>query len=307
MKQYLSLFFCVFLFVFSFAQQKSATLPDTLKKAAAIIPATKEQETQTEPSIRFGLRVTPSYNWYKVVSKTMSPAAGALKFGGGLFIERRMTKTVSLQTGVGIELCGGSISYKNDPSGEVGTYTTRYFYSKVDEDIVKYNSEHRNDPSYQEYLLLERKYKNTYLSIPLNLKMKTAEVSGLRFFGQIGPEFQFRWNAHADDRVQSITTNMLQTNLQLGPEEELTKLNIKQDIGFFNLLINMGIGAEYNLGGTTSLFVGLNYYLGIFNPVDNDSYFISRVYQSTPTAFEENKLKQDLRANLVGLTIGVLF
>lgn len=289
---------------FSFAQQTPpATAPaaktDSVKAVAVQQPAEKD------PPVRFGLRITPSYNWYRSTTKGLSNAGGAMKFGGGVLVEFRLTKTVDFQTGFGVDGDGGSITYSNDPSGATDSYTMRYFYQKADEEIVEY-ADHRNDPAYQEYMLLERKYRVTYLSVPCNLKMKTAKMNDLRYFFLVGPEFQWRWKSLANDRVQAIN-NPATIPLVLGNETELTDLNVNKDAAFFNMSINLGVGFEYDIAGSTSLFVNLNYSTGLTNAVGNNSYYISKVYQTSPTTINESQLKQNFKSNVIGLTIGILF
>jgi hypothetical protein len=66
----------------------------------------------------------------------------------------------------------------------------------------------------------------------------------------------------------------------------------------------MGAGAEWNLSGSTSLTFGINYLLGFLNVADPKSDFLRK--QIVGTADGE-KLKQNLKSNSIGLTIGVLF
>lgn len=299
MKRLFITLLCVTGVVLAYSQQTTTT-NDTVKSVTI-----QKENQEKDPPIRFGLRITPSYTWYRSATKGMSSAGGSFKFGGGVLTEFRITHSVDFQTGFGVDADGGTISYKNDPSGATDSYTMRYFYQKADEEVVEYK-DHRNDAAYQEYMLLERKYRITYLSVPVNLKMKTAKMSGVRYFFLVGPEFQWRWKSLADDIVRPINNGM-NAPLDLGNETELTNLHVSKDVAFFNFAINLGAGLEFDLKGSTCLFVNLIYRTGISNAVDNNSDYISKVYQTSPTSINESKLKQDFKSNVMGLTIGLLF
>lgn len=71
-----------------------------------------------------------------------------------------------------------------------------------------------------------------------------------------------------------------------------------------NEALNIGAGTEWNLSGTTSLVFQLNYLLGFTNVAKSESDYLRK--QTVGTA-DGSALKQNLKSNSIGLTIGVLF
>ena len=201
---------------------------------ASTVQSTSEKNTkksaEDEEGIyrhtRFGIRISPTFNSFNVLSKTMTNDGWVTKFGAGLLMETQLTKNVVFQTGVGVDVFGGTITYSNDVSGQPNTFTNRYLYDSPEEAIVKYQVADRNKTGYIEYMLLERKYKITYITVPLNLRMKTNKIGDFKYFGQIGADLQFRWSAYANDRAQQLTDDPSTTLIELAPAQDLSKVKI---------------------------------------------------------------------------------
>ena len=261
-------------------------------------------------NFRFGLKVTPSINWYKPEGKIIAGNGVSARFGGGLITEFRLAKVVSVQTGVQIDVDGGKVKYNNGGPNSPGSNTVSYYYNTLDDKIVHYDPVLANSPSYTHFQLNERSYKVTYVTIPVALKMKTREIGTFTYFGQIGMNNSFRWKATADDQLQVIDDN---TNT-LGTKDSKSKIEVTQDVASYAASLTFGLGAEMNLSGSTSLLFGLNYNLGFTNVVSNDSKYLNRRaneanYSETlnPSAYTETKMPQEIKSNAVVLTVGVLF
>lgn len=261
-------------------------------------------------NFRFGLKVSPSLNWYKPEGKIISPNGVSGRFGGGLVMEFRLAKVVSIQTGAQIDIDGGKVRYNNGGPDNAGANTVSYYYNTLDDKIVHYDPVLATSPSYTHFQLNERTYKITYVTVPVTLKMKTKEIGAFTYFGQIGLNNSFRWKAFADDKLQVINDV---TN-ELGTNDSKSKVEITQDVALYAASLNFGLGAEMNLSGSTSLVFGLNYNLGFTNVVMNDSRYLSRraneanySSSSNPSAFLLSKMPQEIKSNAVVLTVGVLF
>ncbi len=257
-------------------------------------------------NFRFGLKVSPSVNWFDPDGKILASNGLNVGFGGGLITEFRLTKVVCIQTGAQIDINGGKIKYNNGGPGSAGSNTVSYYYNTLDDKIVKYSSALASDIHFQ---LNERDYRITYVTIPLLLKMKTKEIGTFTYSGHVGVNNSIRWKAIAKDELQVIDDN---TNT-LGAKDSKSKLDITRDVSFFTASLNFGLGAEMNLAGTTSLLFGVNYNLGFTNVVKNDSDYLGRrandvTYSSTNTgAYIQTKMPQEVKSNAVVLTVGVLF
>jgi hypothetical protein len=274
-------------------------------------PVLRAQDGANElKNFRFGLKVSPSINWYKPEGKIISPNGVSARFGGGLVMEFRLAKVVSIQTGAQIDMDGAKVKYNNGGPDNAGANTVSYYYNTLDDKIVHYDPVLATSPSYTHFQLNERTYRITYVTIPVALKMKTKEIGAFTYFGQIGLNNSFRWKAFADDKLQVINDN---TNT-LGTNDNKSKVEVTQDIAPYTAALNFGLGAEMNLSGSTSVVFGLNYNLGFMNVVMNDSKYVSRRaneanYSSStnPTAFLLTKMPQEIKSNAVVLTVGVLF
>jgi hypothetical protein len=247
-------------------------------------------------NVRFGLKVTPSVNWLKAENTKLQAGNGpAVKIGGGVILEFRLAKVASIQTGLQIDMDGGKVKYTND-----GTNQVSYFYNTLDEKIVEYNTQYANSPDYIHYQLNQRTYSITYVTLPIALKLKTKEIGSLTYFGQVGMNTSVRWKAKANDNLSNLQT----------PEkviEDKSKIDITKDVSPINLSLNFGLGAEYNLSGTTSILFGLNYNFGFTNAVKGDSKYLERRITNSVGADTYSNYPQSLKTNAITLTVGILF
>ncbi len=267
---------------------------------------TKENEIK---NFRFGLAITPSLNWYSTESKIIQRDGVLPKFGGGLILEFRLAKVASIQTGINITTAGGKLKYKNGGQYEPGASTVSYFYNNTDEDIVKFN-ENKPNTTYTHYQLNTRKYQTTYISVPVLLKLKTREVGAMVYYGQFGLNSFFRWKGRAKDEVSILDA----TNY--GAPESKSNIVISKDVSIYNAALNFGLGTEWNLAGTTSMIIGLNYNLGFTNVLKSKSDFLQKrlnfdnYNKDDPfknTNYETGSLEQIIKENSLVLTVGVLF
>ena len=261
-------------------------------------------------NFRFGLKITPSINWYKPEGKILSANGAVVKFGGGLVTEFRLAKVVSILTGIQVDLDGGKIKYNNGGPGVANSNTVSYYYYGLDDKIVKYDPVLGASPSYTHYQLNERTYSVTYITIPLALKMKTKEIGSLTYYGQIGMNNSFRWKATSNDKLQVINdvTNTLGTN------DSKSKIDISNEISLYTASLNFGLGAELNFSGSTSLVFGLNYNLGFTSVVKSSSDYLERRANnadfnatSNPNGYNLSAMPQSIKSNAVILNVGVLF
>ncbi len=255
-------------------------------------------------NFRFGLKVTPSVNWYKPDGKLMSSSGAGVKFGGGLILEFRLAKVASFQTGLQIDGEGGKIKYINGGLA-ANTSTMSYYYNIADDKILPYNTSDTSAAwilGNTHYQLNARQYKATYVTIPIMLKLKTKEIGTMTYFGQFGFNASFRWKANATDELTVIAPSV-----GSGQNATKSKIDVTKDMVFFKGALAFGLGAEMNLSGTTSLVFGLNYNLGLTNSVKNESDYIERKTYDGNLAASWEKLPQKLKSNAVVLTVGVLF
>lgn len=102
---------------------------------------------------------------------------------------------------------------------------------------------------------VEIKQKLQYLEIPSALKLQSNEIGYLTYFGKFGLSHKFNIAAEAETTAGGIETN--QTN--------------KKGVQFYSASLLVGIGAEYNLSGSTSFLVGLDFHNGFTNVYNKDN------------------------------------
>lgn len=243
--------------------------------AAKLVSA---QDAADSKSFRFGLKMTPSIDWYNPDDKKKFENGGAvLKFGYGLVTEFRLSNIVSFATGLQVDYSGGKLNFKD---------TANYYFSN--DAIITYKD--TTGASYDKFRLKERKYDVTYITIPLTLKMKTTEIGYFTYFGQFGVNCSFKLKARADDKAESTTTSQ---------SADQSQLDITDDMNFFKFALNVGGGAEYNLSGSTSILFGVNYFNGFSNVLKKESKYL---FNSKSIA-----LKQIANSNGIVLNVGILF
>lgn len=213
----------------------------------------------------FGLKLAPDIAWFKPSDKSLTNNGAKLGFCYGLITEFGFSKNYAFSTGLEILNTGGKLGFQNP------TY---------------YSTQNNNS---NDTILTNRNYKLRYINIPLLLKLKSNQIGALTYFGQFGFDAAFLWKATSDDNI---------TNIINGTSATLTDVNIYKDADIARLALNVGLGAEYNLAGSTSLVFSLNYNNGFINALRNDSKLGSSL---------NIKLKQSAVFNYVSLTVGVLF
>ena len=87
-------------------------------------------------NFRFGLKITPSINWFQPEGKIITSEGAVAKFGGGLILEFQLAKVISIQTGIQIDMSGGKVQYNNGDSITKATSNSiSYLYNILDEEI----------------------------------------------------------------------------------------------------------------------------------------------------------------------------
>jgi len=227
----------------------------------------KKSKKNSEASFHFGLKASPSLSWLKPNSKYLTHDGSRLNINGGLIMDFNFTDNYAFSTGFEIASFGGKLAYP-----------------ATNKDSVFYYPENDTIP----FLLSTRVHKFRYINVPLTLKLKTNQIGAIVYYGQFGFDLGLRWRAMADDYGYQKKINT-----------ENNDVEINEEISFFRLALNVGLGIEYNLAGSTSLLIGANYNNGFTNAFRKDSKYLK----------DKNgeRLKQDAFANYVSLSVGVLF
>lgn len=301
MKKILFTFISICMLCVSVNAQTNTVTPTT--------PEVDKKEAEFDKKFRFGIRATPQPTWYKSDNNNSKGAGATFGFGFGLIMEFRLSKIIHFSTGIGGDFEGGYISYRNDNDFNINAILTsegEYVESKDG----KFTTEQQLANGNTQYILKERRVKTTFVTIPLMLKMMTDEYSGARYFANAGLELGIRAKTQAKDSyVSGIRSTVSGTNTTTAfvGEEELTKsdINIGKDASLapLRLGMNLGLGMEYRLGGSTSLLFSANYFQSFTNLMRKDSKYL--VKATVPNVVDP--LNQGLFMRAVRINIGLLF
>jgi hypothetical protein len=269
------------------------------------------QDSDDDKKFRLGLKVAAQPTWFSSKESGASKLNSGFGFGFGLVTEFRLSKTAQFVTGIGGDFESGSIKYKYDPLSAV-PYSDSYVTDKSGNlKEVKDgadNTNFLNDGDTQYMGVTERKIKTTHITIPLALKMMTKEIAGFKYFGMFGGEIGVRIKSVATDSYKSSYTA---GNLYFSGPGTNSNVNINKDGSLIPIRVgmNVGLGAEYRLSGSTSIFLSINYFRSFTNLMKKESkymYYDSNVYPVNNT-MSFSRAQQNLLMNAIRINVGVLF
>lgn len=266
-------------------------------------------EGDDDKKFRFGLKVTPTPAWLRSTdSKIVDKNGLKFGFGFGLQTEFRITNTAHFVTGIGGDFLGGKQIYKNG-QGYVLTKDNAYSDSK-NTDFGKganglYSSNNNGDKFYE---IKTRSIKTTYITIPVLLKLMTKDISGFKYYGVFGGDIAIQTKFRCTDELTELTYNTTNNLWETGGSVTVTDMRPTGDLIPFNVGLNVGLGFEYNLSGSTSLFVGFNYCRGFINQYQPTSeIMVDQIKTNMNMGTIPTKSKQSAMADAVQINIGMLF
>lgn len=180
-------------------------------------------------SISLGVKVAPGIGWLKTDQSGYSSQGVVPGFAWGLVSEFYFAENYAFSTGFNFNFQNGKLSYPEERAGLGGVLT--------------------------------RKYRLKYLEIPAMIKMRTNEIIGLRFFGQIGLGLGVRLNSKGKDVFQPTGNTTQATDYS----------NIDSQTRLFKAAMIIGTGVEYPFDKSTSLVAGINFNNGFSNALKGES------------------------------------
>jgi hypothetical protein len=153
-------------------------------------------------------------------------------------------------------------------------------------------------------LMTDFDYRLQYLEIPLALKLRTDDIGGFRFFGQLGASIGFNIGKKADYTIRYVPTNDQGTTMPV-VDTSGTKIKLTGSLGHIAPIMfqmNIGAGLEYPFSNRLTAYLGLFFNNG-FAP---DA--------TKPNLFDESKLgyqgefrDANTRLNNFALRLGLFF
>jgi hypothetical protein len=290
-------------------------------------PATGD-DGDFDKKFRFGLRISPQPTWFKSGNGNVTKLKTGFGFGFGLVGEIKLSDLIRVSTGIGGDIESGSISFRNagfDPNvpSTNNEFASAYVINKDGELLEAAGGVKAESFNFQSgaktYILKERKIKTTHVTIPITLKMMTKEYSGFRYFGQFGVDLAFRTAFKASDVYSFVGTHVASTSTvtplgtikwEAGGSNSTVPISKDGSLIPVRLGLNVGIGTEYRIAGSTSLFMSINYFSSFTNLMRNDSKYAytAASYDATTNTYTNFKaLSQALKMNAIRINLGVMF
>jgi len=99
------------------------------------------------------------------------------------------------------------------------------------------------------------KYHIRYVEVPLAIKLKTDQFSRAKYWGLFGMSAMVNIGSKG-------TSN----------DGALKKANINDEVNMFNLAMNIGIGFDYDLGGSNAVTTGLIFQNGLMDVTTDNAF-----------------------------------
>ncbi len=186
------------------------------------------QSNYDEQKFHFGLKASPVVSWARIEAPGVESDGIRIGFTYGLMTEFAFTKNYAFATGVDVSYRGGKYTQKNFDLNE-------------------------NDP-FNQLVDVTRTQKFQIIELPVALKLKTNEIGYIKYYGMFGGVPGFIVKSTED--VESSNQDVLKDNDKRGNQS---------DFAFFNVSLHVGLGIEYNLGGSTAFTTGIHYTNGLID------------------------------------------
>lgn len=267
-------------------------------------------QDDADKKFRFGLRVSPTPTWLRSTdTKVVEKGGTKFGFGFGLQTEFRINSTASFVTGIGGDFLGGKQTYKNG-QGYVLNKDNQYVDSK-DFDFTRgaaaIAASNLNDGN-KLYEIKSRNVKATYVTIPVLLKLMTKDISSFKYFGMFGGNIAIQTKFRATDEINELKYDLGSNSFVSNGSSTITDMKPSGDLVPINIGLNVGLGAEYNLSGSTSFFLSINYLRGFINQYQGTSdIMVDKIAENVNKASAPAKSKQSALSDGIQINIGMLF
>ncbi len=256
--------------------------------AKAQVSVTEENDIK---NFRFGLKGNMSIDWMSPDNEKKFTSTGTgIGLGWGAQMEFALNKTTAFSVGFGLCSVKGGLDFIGASSAD-----SSYYLLNSDEEFVAFSDTATNN-TYDMYLLKNRTYKTSYVTIPLAIKMKTKEIGYLTYFGEFGANIGIKTKTRVTDVVVAQGTSN---------DTEFTELNLDKGTQPIRMGLRVGGGAEYNFSGSTSAFFGIHYNHYFTNSLKkNDPYLQKDLDAATGVGTD---IAQKAIPGSVTMTVGILF
>jgi len=223
-------------------------------------------QTESEANFQLGIQVSPSIGWFNPDSDGLSDEGTKIGFNFGLTADFNITKNYAFATGLTIMSTGGKIDFP---------------------DIIPVNGNETGGRT-------EADIRLNYVQIPLTLKLKTNQIGYMTYFAQFGFGLGVNYNAEADEEFRFPGGNGTINNDDVEYDDEISLIRSS---------LIVGLGAEYNLSGNTSVVLGLSLDNGINNILSEDIFD----EDANGNGFGDRNQEFKSINNIIVLNLGIIF
>jgi len=196
-------------------------------------------------SVILGAKIAPDLGWLKTDQDGYNNEGIVAGFGWGLVAEFYFAENYAFVSGFNFNFQNGKLTYPEVRSGAPGE--------------------------------LIRNYRLKYIEIPALIKMKTNEISGFRFFGQIGLGGSIRLSSKGKDVF--IEPGQISQTTDFRSVDSQTRL--------FKASMIVGAGVEYPFDNSLAFVAGINFNNGFSNALKGDnSVYPAREHKGVPNFIE---------------------
>ncbi|MDP2235847.1 MAG: porin family protein [Bacteroidales bacterium] len=212
-----------------------------------------------EKAFQFGFKLSPSMGWVAPNAEGYERDGLKLGFNWGFVGDIHLMENYVIHTGFNVVYLNGAYTFPHKQTSNDGSGT----------EII-------GD--------MNRFLRLKYIQIPVVMRMKTNEIKDITYYGEVGLGLAIKTSANADNTFSRNGTIV----------ESTKKVNVSDEYRFSRESLILGVGAYYNLGGSTKLTGGLRF--------DNNFFNILKGKNTVDTSVDQKAI-----ANFLELSIGVLF
>lgn len=233
--------------------------------------------------LRFGAFAAPTISWMRPTTNTdddrefnVENNGSVVGFMWGLMVDYNFAPNYAIATGIQYNSTGGKVLARN---------VTENWQTNPTNTVQR----------------ADFQYRLAYLEVPFNLKLRTDDISGFRFFGQLGLTGGINIGKKADYSVDYWDESGVQRN-SAGEEVKITG-NIG-NIAPVLLQLNVGGGTEYAIGEKLSAYFGVFFNNGFLPDATNPQDFDN---SSTGLNYNGEFRDANTRLNNVAFKVGLFF